>query len=551
MMIDKVGATIERYRMLHNGCPVTAAVSGGADSIAMLHILHRMSAYPLPGGPRFSLSAAHLNHGIRGQEADRDEAFVRSICQSWGIPLTVERANIPALCRHTGEGIEECARRVRYDFLRRCAGDGRIATAHTQTDNVETFLMHMLRGSALRGLGGIPPVRDNIVRPLLDCSREEIERYCLQERLSYVTDSTNLLDDCLRNRIRHRLLPLLEDLEPGAVRQIGRMMAHLRQDEDCLCALSKQICIELGDQSLHRTLASPSLLPHSCEEIPLVNASVTENACVIGDADLAVHTKDHTSVVNQPQFIDDTTVIQAGDARPFLVDLSAIGQQDRKTGSDANGGVRAGDGALSAASLLTLPRALRSRILLFFAQNHSAGRIESRHVDALEELLSGGGAYTLPGEVRIVCRDGMLLAENIPPADQSQDWKFPLIEGDMSLPIGRYEFTLLSNIPADGKPKIYNLLLNQCIDYGKIAGKVVVRNRRPGDHIALPGRPRKSLKKLFNESHLPLFERRSRLILADEAGVLFVEGFGPDQRCAPGCHTQRLLRIEKREDAHA
>ena len=463
MMTGKVSATIERYHMLTDGCHVTVAVSGGADSIAMLHILHRMSTMPIPGGPRFTLSAAHLNHGIRGDEAKRDEAFVRRICQQWGVELTVGHADIPSLSRQTGEGVEECARRVRYEFLRRCAGDGRIATAHTQNDNVETFLMHMLRGSALRGLGGIPPVRDGIVRPLLNCTRQEVEEYCRQAGLSYVTDSTNLLDDCYRNRIRHRLIPVLESLEPGAVGRIGRMMERLRQDEECLSALSRQTQNEMG--RAHGAAGESLSLP-----------------------------------------------------------------------TDA---------------LLALPRALRSRVLLSFAQAVCTGRLESRHIDAIEDLLSSGGAYTLPNGARVVCRDGRLFPEPSPPASAPPDWQLWLTQGEMALPIGRYRFTMVSQDAAQEGAKIYNLLLNQCIDYDKITGKVAVRTRRPGDGIALPRRPYKSLKKLFNESKLPLSERGSRLILADEAGVLFVEGFGPDRRCAPDCHTQRLLCIEKQEDAHA
>ena len=460
MMTDKVRATLSRYSMLSDGCHVTVALSGGADSTALLHILHTMSVSPDLGGTVFTLSAAHLHHGIRGEEADRDEAFVRALCQKWDIPLRVEHADIPSLCRQSGEGLEECARRVRYDFLQRCASGGIIATAHTATDNIETVLMHLLRGSALRGLCGIPPVRDNIVRPLLDCSREEIEEYCGQMGLCYVTDSTNQTDDCLRNRIRHHLLPVLEELEPGMSGRIGRMTQRLRQDEECLSSQAEQIYTAL-----------------------------------------------RTAEADDPKF--------------------------------------------SVQALLALSPALRSRVLMAYVASLTTGRIESRHIDALEELLLHGGAVTLPGRICITCKDGILcpVAESSPAP--AQDWKKPLTTGLLFLPIGRYRCAMITRKRKDEEEKIYKLLLNRSIDYDKIWGKAFVRTRLPGDSITLPGRPRKSLKKLFNEAHLPLEQRTSCLIVEDEAGLVFVEGFGAHVRCAPDEETQRLLCIEKLEDTNA
>lgn len=460
MMTDKVRVTLSRYSMLSDGCHVTVALSGGADSTALLHILHTMRVSPAPGETVFTLSAAHLHHGIRGEEADRDETFVRALCQKWDIPLRVEHADIPALCRQSGEGLEECARRVRYDFLQRCARGGIIATAHTATDNTETVLMHLLRGSALRGLCGIPPVRDNIVRPLLDCSREEVEEYCGQMGLCYVTDSTNQTDDCLRNRIRHHLLPMLEELEPGMSGRIGRMIERLRQDEECLSSQAQQIY----------------------------------------------------------------TVLRTAEAD---------------------------DTKLSAQALLALSPALRSRVLMAYAASLTTGRMESRHIDALEELLVHGGAVTLPGGVCIACKDGILRPGVEASFLPAQHWKKPLTTGFLSLPTGRYR---CSSIPLEDrgqKEKIYKLLLNRSIDYDKIWGKAFVRTRLPGDSITLPGRPRKSLKKLFNEAHLPLEQRASCLIVEDEGGLVFIEGFGCDERCAPDRETKRLLCIEKLEDTNA
>lgn len=516
MITDKVCAAIRRHQMLSPGCHVVVGVSGGADSTALLHLLHTLSQSAALEMAPFSLSAAHLNHGIRGWEADRDEDFVRELCREWGIPLQVEHADIPALCRQTGEGLEECARRIRYDFLQRCAQGGKIATAHTATDNVETFFMHVLRGSALRGLGGIPPVRDNIVRPLLDCSREEVEEHCRQAGLSYVNDSTNATDDCLRNRIRHHLLPVLEQLEPGVSGRMGRMMEHLRQDEAHLAAQAEN---ELACLSLR---------------IPDSDGIVSANT---GTEPIKIETDFSPDLTTGEQNVGLSPNADAGflvtklEAQSPIIEKSALGLRVEK--------------------LRWLTPALRSRILLLYARQVSPERIESRHIDALETLVWQGGAATLPGGVRLVCRDGLLYPQQAAFPPVAAEWQILLEPGMHSLPNGRYRFSILSPEEGARDAKIYKLLLNHAIDYDKIWGKAVVRTRRPGDAVSLPGRPRKSLKKLLSESHVPIQQRTSLLILADEAGVIFAEGFGPDSRCAPDSNTTRLLLIERLEDAHA
>lgn len=226
MMKDKVILAIEKFIMINKGDNITVALSGGADSVALLFVLKELEL-------DINLSAAHLNHCLRGEEADRDEAFVRALCEELGVPLTVERADIKGISKKTGESIELCARRVRYEFLERVS-PGKIATAHTASDSLETVLLNIARGTGLKGLTGIPPVRGKIIRPLIYCSRQDIEEYCRLNNLNYVTDSSNLTDQYTRNKIRLHIVPKLAEINPALVRTFSRMTDILRSEDEYL-----------------------------------------------------------------------------------------------------------------------------------------------------------------------------------------------------------------------------------------------------------------------------------------------------------------------------
>lgn len=229
----KVKQTSERHHMLLPGDTVLVALSGGADSMALLKVL-----YELKNDYQLTLKAAHFNHGIRGEEALRDENFCAEVCREMGVELFVGRADIPALAKKLGIGIEECGRQERYAFFEKIAPGAKVATAHTLSDCEETFLFNLARGSSLKGLTSIPPVRDNIIRPLIDCSRAEIEAYCEENGIRYVTDSTNLSDEYTRNRIRHKIVPELKNLNGAFDSAFSRCVDSLREDEELLAMLS-------------------------------------------------------------------------------------------------------------------------------------------------------------------------------------------------------------------------------------------------------------------------------------------------------------------------
>lgn len=227
--------TIDRS-LIPAGSRVLCAVSGGADSMCLLHLLWSRRAEL-----GIEVCAAHYEHGLRGEEALRDAAFVTDWCGSRDISCTVEHGDVKAYAAETGQGVEAAARELRYAFLQRTAeelGCDLIATAHNADDNAETLLLHLCRGSGTAGLGGIPPVRGNIVRPLLGCTRPEIEAYLKETGVSHVEDSSNGSDTYARNLLRHRVTPVLRELNPAFAAAAGRTAALLRQDEDCLQALA-------------------------------------------------------------------------------------------------------------------------------------------------------------------------------------------------------------------------------------------------------------------------------------------------------------------------
>ena len=206
--------------MLEKGDRVVVGLSGGADSSALLEAL-----YLLKEQYSLSLFAAHINHGIRGEEADNDEAFAESLAKQRDIPFLCLKADAPAYAKEHRIGLEEAGRRIRYDYFESCAKGGKIATAHTLSDNAETVLLHLSRGAGTKGLCGIPPVRGNIIRPLIECSRDEVEAFCKKRGLDFVTDSTNLCDDYSRNFIRNNIIPLFKKLNPGFERAVSRSAA--------------------------------------------------------------------------------------------------------------------------------------------------------------------------------------------------------------------------------------------------------------------------------------------------------------------------------------
>ena len=226
-MLNKLQTFIRKNGLLEKGDSVVCAVSGGADSMALLWAM-----YLLREKLDIRLSAAHFNHRLRGEESHRDEAFVRQFCQDYQIPFYCGSAQVTP----GKKGLEAAARDARYAFLQQLPG--KIATAHTANDNAETLLMHLVRGTGLKGLGGISPIRGNLIRPMLSVTRQDVLAFLDEYSIPYVQDSSNETDQFLRNRIRHSVMPLLEQENPSLAENLSATALRLRQDEQALEALT-------------------------------------------------------------------------------------------------------------------------------------------------------------------------------------------------------------------------------------------------------------------------------------------------------------------------
>ena len=216
---------IHNFKLLDGVKHITVALSGGADSMSLLYVL-----VSLKDKLEIEVSAAHFNHMIRGEEAYRDERFVESVCERLGVELITERGDVPAYAAEHRLSTELAAREMRYRFFERI-NRGAVATAHTASDNLETVIFNLTRGTSLKGLCGIPPKRGIFIRPLILCTRDDVEEYCEKNAVEYVTDSTNLSDDYSRNKIRHGIIPLLKEINPSIEHSVIRTAMSLREDD--------------------------------------------------------------------------------------------------------------------------------------------------------------------------------------------------------------------------------------------------------------------------------------------------------------------------------
>ena len=227
-MLTDLLSQLRGYAMVHPGDTVYVAVSGGADSMALL-----WGMYLLREKLGIRLAAAHFNHHLRGEESNRDESFVREFCHRWDIPLSVGQGQITP----GKKGLEAAAREARYAFLRSLPG--KIATAHTADDNAETLLMHLIRGTGLKGLGGISPINGNVIRPMLSTTRQQVMAFLEENHIPHVEDSSNAGDRFLRNRLRHDIMPLLLKENPRLAENLSATAQRLRQDEAALAELAR------------------------------------------------------------------------------------------------------------------------------------------------------------------------------------------------------------------------------------------------------------------------------------------------------------------------
>lgn len=429
-MLKKIKSAIEKYAMIKNGETVCCALSGGADSVAMLIGLSELSREL-----GFTLTAVHINHLLRGDESYRDENFCKNLCEKMDVPLTIFQKDTAAFSHSLGMSVETGAREMRYEIFEKLPAD-KICTAHNLDDNAETLIFRIARGTGLKGLTGIPPVRGKIIRPLLFCTRNEIENFLAEHGQDFVTDSTNLTDDYARNKIRHRIIPAMSEICGGFPNNVENLTVSLSEDED---------------------------------------------------------------------FLTSTALNHKND------------------------------------DLRTLHPAVRKRVIILHLKEHGI-TVSNQQVEAVENVLNGGKITF--GNIVLYSNDGKLyFTEN----ENIEEIPSQNIEKEGEYAFSSDKIVIISKVNSEKMNKAQIINKNSTtdlLDYDKIRGSVVLRNRLRADKFKpAGGKHTKELRKLLQEK-FPVPERKISAVIADENGVIWSEHFGVADRVKPDANSENLLKIE-------
>ena len=489
-IIDNVITTIEEHQLIPEHGQVVVAVSGGADSLCLLHLLHRLcgSGKRLPG---VQLHVAHLNHQLRGEASEQDAREVAHLAQDWQLPITIEHVDVPALARQERRSLEDAARTARYRFLREVARGAPIAVAHHLDDQVETLLLHWLRGGGLASVVGLQPRQQDIIRPLLSISHAQTLAYCAAYQLPVLEDASNSDTRFLRNRIRHELLPLLEAMNPSfretLLRNADIMQVDFAWIEEQVAqhwsAVVESIEKEEHEVTIRLRVHALLALPLSLQRHLLRHVTARLNT---GQSPLElrhyrliedlVHREatNETLTLHMPQHIH---VVRTGDILVFKYTLSEL--------------------------------------------------LEAIEPDAEAVKLP------LPGRVRVPGTSWMATADRIPeevlqqvyPALWSQDWKRVW----NILPVTRYT--------------VY-------VDADKLTGApewdatLLVRTRRDGDRIQPLGmKHEKKVQDVLIDKHIPREERAQIPLFFSTAHCVWLAGVHLDERVRLTSETKNIVRL--------
>jgi tRNA(Ile)-lysidine synthase len=480
-VIEKIERTIEKHRMLTVHERVIVAVSGGPDSMALLGALGRLSkAYAL------TLIVAHFNHGLRGERADAEEAFVRDVAEGMGLVCESLKSDIGEISRERKASIEETAREERYRFFEqvRCRYQAhKIALGHHRHDQAETILMNLLRGSGAEGLKGMRPVREGLyIRPLIELTREEIMAFLRSERRSFMIDDSNRDTRYLRNRIRHHLLPSLKaDYNPRLEENLCQMAEILRLENDCL------------QREMHRILDDRQIFTH--------------------------HGDDREIVIRIPDFLGLHEALQNRLIRHLLLKYAEAAQG---IGYHHIRAVRHFIERPHPGGFLHLPFSIEIRReydILVIGQRHQPSR------------------RTLPAGHHGGERPGPLPGEDAAPVARDIDipGMIDLREENLRL---RFDFVEGSAVRFDCPGTFF-------MDYDRIVPPLTLRFPQGGDRIQPLGMAgTKKLKNVFIDGKFPPRIRRRMPLLADARSILCIIGHVISERVKITDKTTKFLKIE-------
>ncbi len=429
--LQKTADTIERFGMADKNDRIMCCLSGGADSVALLVSLKKLG---------FDVTACHVNHMLRGEESDRDERFCAGLCRRLGVELTVRRVDAAEYSAKLGVSVEEGARRLRYSIFEEVSDGAKTATAHTLSDNIETVLFHLARGTGTDGLTGIPPIRGKIIRPLINMRRCDIEDFLNEEKYSWVTDSTNLSTDYSRNKIRHIVIPALRDINISLEKTFEGSLENFREDT----ALLKKLSAELFELA------------------------------------------------------------------------------------------RLDDNSLDISILLNADTALCKRAIKQLLESSCAQYSRDTVLRIAELCKKGKGTLTLGYGKYAAAENGKLTVK-----DKKNDVKQQTLSVTVGSPARFYDRDItVKEIP-------FTYLENQrfpdAADASKVKGNILIRSRNGSDRIKFANKGFTcSIKKLF-QSRYPPEQRLKAVVLSDDEGPFYAEGFGFAQRVLPDKNTKTVL----------
>jgi tRNA(Ile)-lysidine synthase len=507
-LLERVEAYIEEHSLLPERAGVVeivVAVSGGADSLCLLHVLHRLCG-PGKRFPEVRLRVAHLNHKLR-EEAGVEAQAVKSIASEWGLPITIGEVDVPALAREEGRSLEEAAREARYRFLREVAHGQPIAVAHHADDQVETLLLHLLRGGGLSSMVGMQPRQQDIIRPLLAITHAETVAYCREHSLMPLEDSSNADPRFLRNRVRHELLPLLESLNPGIRATLLRNAEVARLDaewiEEQVSAHWPGVVLEEQEHFIELSVEKLLALPLSLQRHLLRRVT----ACLSGgQSPLELR---HYQLVEQL--------------------LRREPQPDQGQGS----------------KMLNLPQGLRVtynfRTVTFdrlFKQNVQGelvgvNRVQQQQggtkvpIQEPSASISAPVRLPIPGRVAVPGTSWVAVAEVLP--DE--------LLHSVREALGREEW-----------PKVWRLLPSTryaiYIDAEIVGPSLEVRTRRAGDRIRPLGMAQeKKVKDMLIDKHIPRAERDHIPLFFSPSHCVWLAGVSLDDRVRLTRNTQHIIRL--------
>lgn len=482
-MMEKVIKFIKKYHMIVKGDKVIAGISGGADSVCLLFVL-----LELRKRMGIDIVAVHVNHGIRGVAAAADEKFTLNLCEEHGVKCVVYHENVESIAKKRKQSVEEAGRNVRREAFEETFREEqgtKIAMAHHQNDNAETLLMNLARGAGIKGLGGIRPVNGNIVRPLLCLTRMEIEGYLVKNAQDWCQDETNDEDDYTRNRLRHLVIPVLEEqVNAQAVRHMNEAMEQIRMVQEYLMQQTQaaaSVCIqekESGEFLIQKELFSkqPEVIQRMLARECLSKAAGVQKdiSIVHVDALLSLFEKQSGKSRNLPYFLKAVRTYEGVVLRKVQAGYADGNPVERKKTLGTKGSV---DGAFRPC-VLKVPG-----------------------ITEVKEL-----------NLTICCSI----------LEKSKDFS-------------------VNQIPQ----KTYT----KWMDYDIIKGNLIVRTRQSGDSLVIDkkGRSQKLKSYLINEK-VPAEERDSLPLIADEDQILWILGHRMSSACLVTENTDRVLEIKVTEE---